>query len=173
MYSSKQNFSEACETALNKQVNMELGASYSYMSMSVFCSKDGVALPGLAAYCAKMSLEERDHALMLQDYIIKRGGQVTYDTIAPHPKASAWKSALEIVEAMLELEKSVNVSLLDLNKLASLKEDAHLSDFIEGTFLSEQVDSIKELVDMLVQLQRAGVDGLGLYIWDQNLLSKN
>ena len=172
-YSSKANFSEACEAALNKQVNMELSASYTYMSMSAFCSQDGIALPGLAAYCAKMSLEEREHAIALQDYVIKRGGKVTYDPVVPHPKASSWESALVIVETMLELEKSVNDSLLQLDKIASSNCDPQMTDFIESTFLTEQVDSIKELVDMLVQLNRAGTDGLGLYIWDQNLLSKN
>lgn len=171
-FSSKYNFSEACEAALNKQINIELTASYTYMTMGTFCSRDGVALPGLSAYCAQMSIEEREHSLKLQNYVNKRGGLVTYDPIIPSKKSSTWESALDVVESMLELEKGVNNSLLELHKLSDSKVDPHLSDFLESEFLTEQVDSIKELVDMLTQLMRVGPDGLGLYIWDQNLLSK-
>merc|ERR1712179_294604 len=46
------------------------------------------------------------------------------------------------LEAALELEKTVNQSLLDMHKASD--GDAHLCDFLEGEFLDEQVDAIKE-----------------------------
>ena len=49
-----------------------------------------------------------------------------------------WGTCLEAMEAALELEKTVNESLLELTKCADAKGDSHLSDFIDE-FLEDQV----------------------------------
>ncbi|GFO23301.1 ferritin [Plakobranchus ocellatus] len=69
----------------------------------------------------------------------------------------------------LQLEKSVNQSLLDLHKLCSGHEDAQMADFIESEFLEEQVEAIKEIGDHLTNLRRVG-PGLGEYIFDKETL---
>lgn len=43
------------------------------------------------------------------------------------PERDAWGSALEALEAALQLEKSVNQALLDLHRLAAEKGDPHVS----------------------------------------------
>lgn len=77
---------------------------------------------------------------------------------------------------------SVHDSLLKLHKCAD--SDPHLQDFIEGEYLTEQVDANKELADLLSRLERATTvidtngnrrvtcDGLGLHMIDQELSSK-
>lgn len=45
------------------------------------------------------------------------------------PERDTWGSALEAVEAALQLEKSVNQALLDLHALAAEKGDPHVSGF--------------------------------------------
>ncbi len=62
-------------------------------------------------------------------------------------------------------------SLLDLHGVASDKNDAHLCDFLESTFLTEQVEGIKELADLATKLRRAG-DGLGTHIIDKEMASQ-
>merc|ERR1711962_658922 len=44
-----------------------------------------------------------------------------------------WGSPLEAMEAALELEKTVNQSLLDIHKVAGDKGDGHLCDFTSLT----------------------------------------
>lgn len=44
-----------------------------------------------------------------------------------------------------------------------------LSDFIEGHYLQEQVEAIKQLSDYVTNLKRVGT-GLGEYIFDKNTL---
>ena len=78
------------------------------------------------------------------------------------------KTAKDAVEAALKLEKEVNQSLLDLHVLAGEKGDGHLSDFLEEHFLEEQVDSIKEIGDLVTRLEMAG-DGLGVIYIDNEL----
>lgn len=165
----RQNFSESCEKAINAQINMEFSASYVYQSMAAYFAHDSVALPGLAARFRKEADEERSHALKFVDYLTKRGGFVKFaDIIAP---TVSWKSAREGLEAALSLEKDVNSSLLKLHELADEASDPHLADFIEEEFLDDQVDSLKELADLITQLDRCGNEGLGLYLFDQKLSS--
>ena len=44
-------------------------------------------------------------------------------------------------QAALELEKTVNQSLLELHKAGEGRGDAHLCDYLEAHFLEEQVIS--------------------------------
>ncbi len=76
------------------------------------------------------------------------------------------------MEITLQMEKDVNASLLNLHKVAEEEADPNFTDFIEGNFLNEQVEAIKEIADMLTNLARVGNDGLGLYLFDQALQTK-
>merc|ERR1712113_373525 len=78
------------------------------------------------------------------------------------------RSPIEAMEAALELEKTVNQSLLDLHKVAGDKGDGHLCDFLESEYLAEQVEGIKAIGDLIVKMKRAG-DGLGLYLIDKEM----
>ena len=59
-------------------------------------------------------------------------------------------------------------SLLGLHKVADEGEDPQLCDFLEGTYLKEQVEDIKELGNLVSKLKRAG-DGLGVHLIDKDL----
>ena len=56
-----------------------------------------------------------------------------------------------------------------MHKLAASHGDAQLTDFIEGSFLKEQVDAINEIGSLATKMTRAG-DGFGLHIIDKELL---
>merc|ERR1712107_684648 len=64
----------------------------------------------------------------------------------PCPR-SGRTTTMEAMEAALELEKTVNQSLLDIHKVAGDKGDGHLCDFLESEYLSEQVEGIKAVGD--------------------------
>merc|ERR1712227_671562 len=59
-------------------------------------------------------------------------------------------------------------SLLDIHKVAGDKGDGHLCDFLESEYLSEQVEGIKAVGDLITKMKRAG-DGLGLHIIDKEM----
>ncbi|KAL5104605.1 Ferritin heavy chain [Taenia crassiceps] len=59
----RQNFHEECEAGINRQINMELYASYLYLAMSQHFDREDVALPGFRKFFAKASEEEREHAI--------------------------------------------------------------------------------------------------------------
>ncbi len=164
----RQNFSAEAENAINQQINMELTASYVYQSMRFYFDRDDIALPGFSEFYKYNSDEEREHAEKLMKYLNKRGGRVVLQNVAKPPK-DEWGNGLNSLETALDLEKKVNDSLLALHALASTKNDAHLTDFLEEEFLDEQVESIKKLGDLITRLKRAGPTGLGEYLFDKDL----
>lgn len=165
----RQNFHAESEAGVNRQVNMELYASYCYQSMSFYFDRDDVALPGFAKFFKKMSDEEREHAEKLMKFQNKRGGRVVLQDIKK-PDRDEWGTGLDAMQVALGLEKSVNQALLDLHQVADSHKDAQMTDFLEGQYLQEQVDSIKEIGDMITNLKRVGT-GLGEYMFDKNLSS--
>uniref|UniRef100_A0A803JLI4 Ferritin n=1 Tax=Xenopus tropicalis TaxID=8364 RepID=A0A803JLI4_XENTR len=128
----RQNFNSDCEAAINRMVNMELYASYVYLSMSYYFDRDDVALHHVAKFFKEQSHEEREHAEKFLKYQNKRGGRAVLQDIKK-PERDEWGNTLEAMQAALQLEKTVNQALLDLHKLASDKTDPHLCDFLETT----------------------------------------
>jgi len=166
----RQNYDEKAEAAINKQINMELYASYTYQSMAYHFSRDDIALPGFHKYFKHQSDEEREHSEKFMKYQNSRGGRLVFQPVAK-PTKMEWASGLEALEDALALEREVNESLLQLHKVAEEVNDPHLQDFLEGEFLTEQVDSIKEIGDMVTQARRCG-PGLGEYQFDQLTMQK-
>lgn len=161
----RQNYHENCEAGVNKQINMELYASYTYQAMYFHFSRDDVALKNIAEFFNKSSKEEREHAEKLMKYQNLRGGTIVLQDIQK-PAKQTWGSMLEAVTDALELEKVVNQSLLDLHKVADSHGDPQMCDFIETEYLQEQVESIKELADHVTNLKRVGT-GLGEFMYDK------
>jgi len=165
----RQNYHQEAEAGVNKQINLELYASYVYQSMAFFFDRDDIALPGFSKYFKKASGEEREHAEKLMKFQNQRGGRIVLQNIQK-PERDEWGSGLEAMQAALALEKNVNQALLDLHKTADSHGDAQMMDFIEGNYLTEQVEAIKELSDHVTNLKRVG-PGLGEYMFDKETLS--
>ncbi|MEH0877556.1 ferritin, partial [Enterococcus faecium] len=118
-----------------------------------------VALHGFAKFFRKQSEEEREHAEKLMKFQNKRGGRIVLQDIKK-PDRDEWGTGLDAMQVALTLEKSVNQALLDLHEVAANHKDAQMTDFLEGEFLQEQVNSIKEIGDHVTNLKRVG-SGLG------------
>jgi len=167
----RQNYHSESEAGINRQINMELYASYTYQSMAFYFDRDDVALPGFAKFFSKSSEEEREHAEKFMKYQNKRGGRIVLQDIKK-PDRDEWGSALEAMQVALQLEKSVNQSLLDLHKVCSNHDDAQMADFLESEYLEEQVKAIKEIGDHITQLKRVG-PGLGEYLYDKESMGSD
>uniref|UniRef100_H0WV58 Ferritin n=2 Tax=Otolemur garnettii TaxID=30611 RepID=H0WV58_OTOGA len=167
----RQNYHPDSEAAINHQINLELYASYVYLSMAYYFSRDDVALNNFSRYFLHQSREETEHAEKLMRLQNQRGGRICLQDIQK-PGQDDWESGLHAMECALLLEKNVNQSLLELHALASEKGDPHLCDFLETHYLHEQVKSIKELGDHVHNLVRMGAPDAGLaeYLFDKHTL---
>lgn len=166
----RHNFHEDCERLLNDQLNLEFYASYTYRSMAWYFDRADVALKGFHDYCKRMANEELEHAELILGYLNKRGGNILLCDIKK-PDCDEWGDGLNAMEVALDLEKRLNVNLLNIHEVAGTHHDAHLSDFLEEFFLREQVEAIKVLSDYITILRRVGC-GLGEHIFDQETLQE-
>merc|ERR1711893_156151 len=171
MSQCRQSYHTDCEAGINKQINLELYASYAYQSMAFHFDRDDVALKGFHKYFKESSKEEREHAEILMKFQNQRGGRIVLQDIRK-PERDEWGSGLEAMQAALALEKSVNQSLLDLHGKAGDHNDAQMCDMIESHFLTEQVEAIKQIGDYITQLKRTG-PGLGEFMFDKELQEKS
>ena len=90
-------------TFMTQEIISSLQASY--------FSRDDQALHGFSKYFEKASGEEREHGMKLMEYQVKRGGKVVFQDIAK-PTTMEWGTALDAMEAALELEKTVGYPIL-------------------------------------------------------------
>jgi len=154
--------------ALNRQVNLELSAFYSYTAMgSYFASTDG-SMRGTATFFRNQAQEEMTHANMFMDYIIMRGADLNLSDIRT-PNATAFTSVMAAMEHALEMEIHVTDSLLNMYDIATENNDPSLADFLDGNFIAEQVDSMDQLAHYVSVLERMNGDAVGEYIFDENL----
>jgi ferritin heavy chain len=164
------NLHDDCEAAINKQANMEMYASMAYLSMANYFARDDVALDGFSRFCWAQYEEEQGHAQLFWKVQTQRGGRVVLHNIAKPPREE-WGTPLEAMEAALELERNNNQCLLDVHALAHKHHDGHLSNYIEDQLLDEQVESLKEISDIVTNLRRLG-KGVGEYLYDKEMAEK-
>ena len=88
---------EKIQQALNDQINAELQAYYTYLSMSAYFQDQN--LRGFAAWVRHHSDEEMVHAMKIYDFVNDRRGRVKLQPIA-QPKTT-WESAQEVFEDAL------------------------------------------------------------------------
>lgn len=77
----RQNYEEDINSKLIQQIQKELSASYIYQGYASYFQRADVSLSGIRKFFSEASLEERQHAQMLIDYINKRGGYAQFDEI--------------------------------------------------------------------------------------------
>ena len=86
-----QNYHQECEEGLNAQIQLELQAMYTYISMASHFQRADKALEGFAKYFSKAAQEEMGHVETLSKYQNKRGGHLLFKDI-PQPAKDDWGS---------------------------------------------------------------------------------
>src|SRR3990172_1695909 len=98
--------------ALNEQIGYEFAASQQYIAIAVYY--DEQALPQLAAHFYRQAGEERNHALMMVQYLLDSDAPVIVPGVAP-PQTS-FVDAVAPVAFALEQEKRVTGQIVELVK---------------------------------------------------------
>lgn len=147
--------SEKLQNAINEQVIAEMWSSNLYLSMSFYFAREGYE--GFASWMRAQSKEEMDHALMLADYVIKRGGKAKVDKIDVVP--TGWGSPLEVFEAVYKHECHVSALIDKLVDVASAERDKASQDFLWG-FVREQVEEEATAQTIVDKIRLAGDAGL-------------
>jgi ferritin len=136
--------------ALNEQVARELDASQQYVAIAVYY--DTEALPQLAAHFYRQALEERNHAMMIVQYLLDADERV----IVPGVEAprSDFADPVAPVALALEQEKRVTEQIAALTQLAREEVELVGEQFLHW-FLQEQREEVASMSELLRVVERA------------------
>ncbi len=143
---------------LNDQVNKELYSAYLYLSFADYYREEG--LDGYANWYEIQAQEERDHAMILRNYLHDNGCKVKLGAIAAPDKTFA--NHLEPLEAGLEHEKYVT-SLINGIYAAAVEANDYRTQHFMVWFIDEQLEEEVNAEDMITKMKLFGSDARSLY----------
>src|SRR5262249_52486481 len=150
--------------AINRQINSELSASYSYLAMSAYCERQ--KFTGAARWLRLQSQEENMHAMKLFDFILARDESVELEAIA-RPRW-AFNGVAEVFERALEQEREVSRQIDALYEIA-FTEKAFAAVAELQWFLTEQVEEEKTARQIVAKFKMVGNDPASLLDLDREL----
>ena len=136
--------------ALNAQIGRELAASQQYVAIAVYY--DAETLPQLAQHFYRQAVEERNHAMMIVQYLLDAGEDVLIPGVeAPQ---TTFADAVAPVQLALDQEKRVTDDIVGLAKLAREEVDLVGEQFLHW-FLQEQREEVASMSTLLATVERA------------------
>jgi bacterioferritin B len=135
---------------LNEQVANEFAASQQYVAIAVWF--DAETLPLLAAHFYRQAVEERNHAMMIVQFLLDSDHEVVIPAVEA-PKTT-FGDAREPVALALEQEKRVTEQIAALAALAREENDLVGEQFLHW-FLQEQREEVSSMSDLLSVVERA------------------
>ena len=136
--------------ALNEQIANEFAASQQYVAIAVHY--DAQTLPQLAAHCYRQAVEERNHAMMIVQYLLDAAAPVDIPGVGA-PETSFHDDRAP-VELALQQEQQVTEQIARLVEMA--REDGeHVGEHFLGWFLEEQREEVASMSSLLAVIDRA------------------
>ena len=144
---------ETFVSRLNEQIANEFAAHQQYVACAVYY--DAETLPQLARFFYRQAMEERDHAMMMVQYLIDADAEVTIPGVAA--PQTTFADLVEPVALALEQEKRVSEQINGLTATAREAGDFTSEQFTEW-FIKEQVEEVATMSDLLRVVERSKDD---------------
>jgi ferritin len=135
---------------LNEQIGYEFSASQQYIANAVYY--DSQTLPRLAAFFYAQAVEERNHAMMMVQYVLDADAEVQIPGVA-QPE-SQFADVVAPVALALEQERRVSDQVAGLMGVAREESDFLSEQFVQW-FLKEQVEEVATMSSLLAVVQRS------------------
>ncbi len=136
--------------ALNAQIANEFGAAMQYIGAAVYY--DAETLPRLAAFFYRQALEEREHAMMMVQYLLDVDEEVHIPDIKG--QQTSFDDGVSPVKMALEQERRVGEEIYALFELARDNKDYRAEQFMQW-FVKEQVEEVALMQDLLSVVERS------------------
>ena len=134
---------------LNVQIGNELAAHNQYLACAIHY--DALTMPQMAAFFYAQALEERDHAMMMVQYLLDSDAPVSIPEIeAPD---GDFEDVIAPVALALEQEKRVTDQINALLRIAREEMDFASEQFMQW-FIKEQVEEVATMSDLLAVVTR-------------------
>lgn len=138
---------------LNAQIGHELAAHTQYLAIAVHY--DALTMPQMAAFFYAQAVEERNHSLMMVQYLLDTDA----DVVIPGVEApiSGFADVVAPVQLALTQEKRVTEQINALLKTAREESDFASEQFMQW-FIKEQVEEVATMSDLLAVVKRNADD---------------
>jgi ferritin len=148
--------------ALNEQIGREFAASQQYVAVAVYYDRE--TLPNLAAHFYRQAVEERNHAMMMVQYLLDADQSLRVPGVeAPRTE---FPDAVAPVALALDQERRVTEQISSLAALAREEGDLVGEQFMQW-FLKEQLEEVAGMTSLLKVVERAS--SLNLLLAEQHL----
>ena len=149
---------------LNQQVNKEFYSAYLYLDFSNFYYDEG--LDGFGNWYRIQAQEERDHAMLMLQYLQNNGEKVVLEAIdKPSVEITDAKSVLE---AGLKHEQYVTGLIHTIYEAAHSVKDFRTMQFLDW-FVKEQGEEENNAETLVKKFELFGDDPKSLYMLDNEL----
>ncbi len=136
--------------AMNEQIGREFAASQQYVAIAVHYDQE--TLPGLAAHFYRQAVEERNHAMMLVQYLLDAGEPVRIPGVeAPR---TDFPDVVAPVALAREQERPVTDQIVELTRIAREEGELVGEQFLHW-FLQEQREEVASMSELLATVERA------------------
>ncbi|MBR6719570.1 MAG: ferritin [Clostridia bacterium] len=146
---------------INTQINKEFYSAYLYLLFSNFYDEKG--LDGYANWYKIQAQEERDHAMLMLEYLRLNSEKITLEAIEKPEKKL--ETLMDPLKAGLEHEQYVTSLINDIYAEAYAVKDFRTMQFLDW-FVKEQLEEEKNAEDMITKMELFGNDSKGLYMLD-------
>jgi ferritin len=135
---------------LNEQIAYEFAASQQYVAIAVYY--DAETLPQLAGFFYAQAVEERNHAMMMVQYLLDAGAAIRIPGVeAPRTE---FTDAVDPVVLALEQERRVSGQIGALAQAARDGGDYAGEQFMQW-FIKEQVEEVSTMSALLAVAERS------------------
>lgn len=149
---------------LNQQVNKELYSAYLYLDFSNFYYDQG--LDGFGNWYKVQAQEERDHAMLMIQYLQNNGERAVLEAI-DKPSVPT-DSAKAVLAEGLKHERYVTSLIHDLYDAAHSVKDFRTMQFLDW-FVKEQGEEENNAESLVKKFELFGDDPKSLYMLDSEL----
>ncbi len=136
-------------SSLNQQIGHEFAASQQYVAIAVYYEDQ--SLKELASHFYRQAVEERNHAMMMVQYLLDADAAVEIPGVDA-PKTS-FADAVAPVALALDQEKRVTAQIVDLVGVARAEGELVGEQFLHW-FLQEQREEVASMTELLHVVER-------------------
>ena len=152
---------------LNEQINKEFYSAYLYLEFSAYFEDEG--LDGFANWYKVQAQEERDHAMLMFQYLQNNSHRPVLEAVAKPDAAPA--DRLEVLKAGLAHEQYVTGLIHAIYDAAYGVKDFRTMQFLDW-FVKEQGEEEKNAEDMIKKMKLFGDDAKGLYMLNSEMAAR-
>jgi bacterioferritin B len=138
---------------LNEQIANEFAAHQQYVACAAYY--DAQALPQLAGFFYRQALEERGHAMMMVQFLLDTGSEVTIPGVEA-PRAR-FQDVVAPIALALEQERRVSEQINALAATARAEGDFTSEQFMQW-FIREQTEEVATMSTLFRVAERSRAD---------------